>query len=189
MLSAKSYMFSFILSLYKYLKMLLGTPVPKRPITSKKYTLRNKYSHPVKLFRFLLCFNVFLASTNHVICMEMPGKGITRAHLQLYDCNCPQNNEVTLRQINHEAPQDLPTGLWSKSSSCPSCIDEHIQFRPSSVSLDYSPAITTIPLLPVFQNYSPAPLLPPRKSLVQRRQHITPSFYQLSVIRSTVLLI
>ena len=182
-------MFRFILSLYKYLKMLLVTPVPKRPITSKKYTLTNKYSHPVKLFICLLCFNVFLANTNHIICMEMPGKGITRAHLQLYDCNRPQNNEVIHLQINREAPQALLTGLRSKSSSCPNCIDEHIQFISSSIDTDCSPAITTTTLLPAFQNYSPAPLLPPGNSLVQRRQHVTPSFYQLSVIRSTVLLI
>ena len=182
-------MFSFILSLYKYLMMLLVTPAPKRPITSKKFKLTNKYSHPVKLFICFLCFNVFLASTNHVVCMEMPGKGITKAHLQLYDCNYPQNNEVIHRQINHEAPQDLLIGLRSKSSSCPSCIDEHIQFRPSSVSIDCSPAITTVSLLLAFQNDSLAPFLLPRNSLVQRRQHITPSFYQLSVIRSTVLLI
>lgn len=154
----------------------------------KSYILTNKYSHSVKFIICLLCFNIFLASTNHVICMELSSKNNTKSHLQLYECNYPQNNEVIHQQINHEAPIASLTGLMGSGPPCPDCVDEHIQYVKSSAGLDLPPAVLLTTLLPVYQNYFSQSLLCARESLVQQQLLPLP-YHRSAAIRSTVLLI
>ena len=150
-----------------------------------------RYTRTAKFLVVLLCFNVLLSGTNHVICIEQSGGEITNSHFQLYECGYLQNSEsrILQQQHNNKAPQVLFSDLLSTTQSYPECIDAHIQFKKSSAEIDFSPVILLATLLPASQNNTSQPLLATRDSSTLRQQHITRSSYRLSTIRSTVLLI
>ncbi len=185
--------FSFILpeSLYLKFDKWFSVLLSEVPSSNQTCLLPDRYNRSAKLLIFFLCFNVLLAGTNHVVCIELSGGVITKAHFQLYECSYPQNDEsgILQRHQNHKAPQVLLSDLLGTTQSCPECIDAHIQFEKSSAEIDFSPAILLSALLSASQNNSSQHPLATRNSLVLRQQHVTLSSYRLSTIRSTVLLI
>ncbi len=163
----------------------------KRSSSNQPHLLPARYNRTTKFLIFLLCFNILLAGTNHVICIELSDKEITRSHFQLYECISPQNSEsrILQQQHKHKAPQVLLSDLLGATQSCSECIDAHIQFKKSSAEIDFPPTILLTPFLHASQNNTSQSLLATRDSSVLRQQHIALSSYRLSTIRSTVLLI
>jgi hypothetical protein len=153
--------------------------------------LQDIYSHAAKFFILLLCFNLLLISSNHVICMELSEEGITKIHFQQYECRSSQNSESGIYQRHNkdEAPQFLPTDILGTTPSCPECVDEHILFKKSSAGVDFSPAILLMHLLPVSQSNLSQSLLTTGSSSVPQELRFPFSSFKSSVIRSTILLI
>ena len=193
MLFKATSIFSFIFaeSLRLQFRKRLSILLPEASNSKQPRLLPDRYNRSAKLLIFFLCFNVLLAGTNHVVCIELSGEVITKAHFQLYECSYPQNDESGILQPhqNHKAPQVLLSDLLGTTQSCPECIDAHIQFEKSSAEINFSPAILLSALLSASQNNSSQHPLATRNSLVLRQQHVTLSSYRLSTIRSTVLLI
>jgi hypothetical protein len=171
--------FSFILSKNLKLKDIkwFSALLPERSNSKQPHHLLPKrYSYPAKFFICLMCLNVLLASTYHVICIELSNEGISKSHLQLYECNYPQNNEpgINLQYHNQEASHTVLADLQGTTPSCPECIDEHIQFVKSSAGIDLYAASLLKTFLPTIQT---------------REHHFPLSPFRSSVIRSTILLI
>jgi hypothetical protein len=192
MLFKATSIFSFILpkSLHLQFEKWLSVLLPEGSSSNQPRLLPDRYNRSAKLLIFFLCFNVLLAGTNHVVCIELSDEIITKAHFQLYECSYPQNKKsAILQRHNHKAPQVLLSDLLDTTQSCPECIDAHIQFEKPSVKTAFPPAILLTTLSPAGQNNSSQPHLATRNSLVLRQQHVTLSSDRLSAIRSTVLLI
>lgn len=193
MLFKATSIFSFILPESLHLKFWrwFSILLPEESTSKQPRLLPDRYNRSAKLLIFFLCFNVLLAGTNHVICIELSDGVITKAHFQLHECSNSQNDEfgILQRHQNHKAPQVLLSDLLGTTQSCPECIDAHIQFEKSSAEIDFSPAILLSDLLLANQNNTSQPFLTTRNSLVLRQRHATLSSYRLSAIRSTVLLI
>lgn len=184
--------FSFILS--KNLRHIkwFSAFLPERSNSKQPHHLLSKrYNYPTKLLICLLCLNVLLASTYHVICIELSNEGISKSHLQLYECNYPQNNEpgINLQYHNQEASHTVLADLQGTTPSCPECIDEHIQFVKSSAGIDLYAASLLKTFLPTIQSNTPQFLFAAGNFSVPR-EHLFPlSPFRSSVIRSTILLI
>ena len=184
--------FSFILS--KNLKHIkwFSALLPERSNSKQPHHLLPKrYSYPAKLLICLICLNVLLASTYHVICIELSNEGISKSHLQLYECNYPQNNEpgINLQYHNQEASHTVLADLQGTTPSCPECIDEHIQFVKSSAGIDLYAANLLKTFLPTIQSNTPQFLFAAGNFSVPREHHFPLSPFRSSVIRSTILLI
>ena len=184
--------FSFILS--KNLKDIkwFSALLPERSNSKQPHHLLPKrYSYPAKLLICLICLNVLLASTYHVICIELSNEGISKSHLQLYECNYPQNNEpgINLQYHNQEASHTVLADLQGTTPSCPECIDEHIQFVKSSAGIDLYAANLLKTFLPTIQSNTPQFLFAAGNFSVPREHHFPLSPFRSSVIRSTILLI
>ena len=184
--------FSFILS--KNLKHIkwVSALLPERLNSKQPHHLLPKiYSYPAKLLICLLCLNVLLASTYHVICIERSNEEITKSHLQLYECNYPQNNEpgINLQYHNQEASHTVLADLQGTTPSCPECIDEHIQFVKSSAGIDLYAASLLKTFLPTIQSNTPQFLFAAGNFSVPREHRFPLSPFRSSVIRSTILLI
>ena len=186
--------FSFILS--KNLKHIkwFSALLPERLNSKQPHHLLPKiYSYPAKLLICLLCLNILLASTYHVICIERSNEEITKSHLQLYECNYPQNNEpgINLQYHNQEASHTVLADLQGTTPSCPECIDEHIQFVKSSAGIDLYAASLLKTFLPTIQSNTNTPqfLFAARNFSVPREHRFPLSPFRSSVIRSTILLI
>ena len=185
--------FSFILpeSLHLQFRKWFSVLLPEGLNSKQPRLLPDRYNRSAKLLIFFLCFNVLLAGTNHVVCIELSGEVITKAHFQLYECSYPQNDEsgILQRHQNHKAPQVLLSDLLGTTQSCPECIDAHIQFEKPSAKTAFPPTILLTTLLPASQNNTSQSFLTARDSSVLRQQHVILSSCQLSATRSTVLLI
>ena len=185
--------FSFILpeSLHLQFRKWFSVLLPEESNSKQPRLLPDRYNRSAKLLIFFLCFNVLLAGTNHVVCIELSGEVITKAHFQLYECSYPQNDESGIFQPyhNYKAPQVLLSDSLGTTQSCPECIDAHIQFEKSSAGIDFSPAILLTTLLPPSQDNTSQFLLAAGDSSALQQQHVTLSSYRLSATRSTVLLI
>ena len=184
--------FSFILS--KNLKHIkcFSALLPERLNSKQPHHLLPKiYSYPAKLFICLLCLNILLASTYHVICIELSNEGIIKSHLQLYECSYPQNNEpgINLQYHNQEASHTVLADLQGTTPSCPECIDEHIQFVKSSAGIDLYAASLLKTFLPTIQSNTPQFLFVALNFSVPREHRFPLSPFRSSVIRSAILLI
>ena len=192
MLFKATSIFSFILpeSLHLQFRKWFSVLLPEESNSKQPRLLPDRYNRSAKLLIFFLCFNVLLAGTNHVVCIELSGEVITKAHFQLYECSYPQNDESGIFQPyhNYKAPQVLLSDSLGTTQSCPECIDAHIQFEKSSAGIDFSPAILLTTLLPPSQDNTSQFLLAAGDSSALQ-QHVTLSSYRLSATRSTVLLI
>ena len=151
-----------------------------------------RYSFTLKIFIVFLCFNVLLIGANHVFCMEFSdSNSIKTVHLQCYECNSslkvrPETKHSHLKQITSII---MFGNLEELNSSCHDCMDEHIQFRSQINKIDISPAyLATYPfptlLEKQFQNLRTSTLF----SLCSFK-HSPTTWYKLSPIRTTVLLI
>ena len=193
MLFKATSIFSFILpeSLHLQFRKWFSVLLPEESNSKQPRLLPDRYNRSAKLLIFFLCFNVLLAGTNHVVCIELSGEVITKAHFQLYECSYPQNDESGIFQPyhNYKGPQVLLSDSLGTSQSCPECIDAHIQFEKSSAGIDFSPAILLTTLLPPSQDNTSQFLLAAGDSSALQQQHVTLSSYRLSATRSTVLLI
>ena len=192
MLFQATSIFNFILpeNLHLQFKKWFSVLLPEGSSSNQPRLLPDRYNRSAKFLIFFLCFNVLLAGTNHVVCIELSGEVITKSHFQLYECSYPQNDEsgILQRHQNHKAPQVLLSDLLGTTQSCPECIDAHIQFEKSSAKTAFPPAILLTTLLPAGQNNTSQSLLAARDSSALQ-QHVTLTSYRLSAIRSTVLLI
>ncbi len=192
MLFQATSIFNFILpeNLHLQFKKWFSVLLPEGSSSNQPRLLPDRYNRSAKFLIFFLCFNVLLAGTNHVVCIELSGEVITKSHFQLYECSYPQNGEsgILQRHQNHKAPQVLLSDLLGTTQSCPECIDAHIQFEKSSAKTAFPPAILLTTLLPAGQNNTSQSLLAARDSSALQ-QHVTLTSYRLSAIRSTVLLI
>ena len=166
--------------------------LPKRPYSKQPHHLLPKiYSYPTKLLICLLSLNVLLASTYHVVCIELSNEGISKSHLQLYECNVPLNNEpgVNLHYHDQKASHIVFADLLGTTPSCPECVDEHIQFVKSSAGIYLYAASLLKTFLPTIQSNTPQFLFAARNSSVPREHSFPLSSFHSSVIRSTILLI
>lgn len=192
MLFQATSIFNFILpeNLHLQFKKWFSVLLPEGSSSNQPRLLPDRYNRSAKFLIFFLCFNVLLAGTNHVVCIELSGEVITKSHFQLYECSYPQNDEsgILQRHQDHKAPQVLLSDLLGTTQSCPECIDAHIQFEKSSAKTAFPPAILLTTLLPAGQNNTSQSLLAARDSSALQ-QHVTLTSYRLSAIRSTVLLI
>lgn len=184
--------FSFILS--KNLKIIkwFSALLSERSNSKQPHHLLPKgYSYPAKILICLLCLNVLLASTYHVICIERSNEEITKSHLQLYECNYPQNNEpgINLQYHNQEASHTVLADLQGTTPSCPECIDEHIQFVKFSAGIDLYAASLLKTFLPTIQSNTPQFLFAAGNFSVPREHRFPLSSFRSSFIRSTILLI
>jgi len=151
-----------------------------------------KNSHNLsKLLVCLLCLNVLITSTYHVVCIEQSNEGISKSHLQLYDCNYSQNNEpeITYQYHNQKASHTVLADLLDTTPSCPECIDEHIQFVKSSEGIYLYAASQLKTFLPTIQSNTPQFLFAAGNFPVPREHSFPLSSFRSSVIRSTILLI
>lgn len=184
--------FSFILSKnLKYIKWFSALQPERLNSKEPHHLLPKIYCYPAKLLICLLCLNILLASTYHVICIERSNEEITRFHLQLYECNYPQNNEpgINLQYHNQEASHTVLADLQGTNPSCPECIDEHIQFVKSSAGIDLYAASLLKTFLPTIQSNTPQFLFAAGKFSVPREHRFPLSPFRSSVILSTILLI
>ena len=157
----------------------------------KKRFLQDSSGHAAKFLAFLLCFNILLTGSNHVICMEMSGEGIAKAHFQLYECQHYQTGKPTTHQSHHLdfSHRFLFTDIRENSRSCPQCVDEHILFKKSSAEIDFSPANMQMFLLPPPLNFLIRYLPASGNSSVPREHYFPLSFFSLPAIRAIILLI
>ena len=186
--------FRFILSKNLNLKHIkwFSAFLPERPNSKQPHRLLPKrYSYPSKLLICLLCLNVLLFSSYHVVCIELFNEGISKTHLQLYECNIPQNNEpgIILQYHKQKASHLVLTDLLGTTPSCPECIDEHIQFVKLSAGTYLYTASLMKTFLPTIQNNTPQLFFAAGNSSVPREHRFPLSSFRSSVIRSTILLI
>jgi len=152
--------------------------------------LKNSHN-PSKLLVCLLCLNVLITSTNHVVCIELSNEGISKSHLQLYECNYPQNNEpgINLQSHNQKASHAVLADLQGSTPFCPECIDEHIQFVKSSAGIHLYATSLLKTFLPTIQSKTPQFLFTTGNSSVPREHSFPLSSFRSSVIQSTIMLI
>ena len=184
--------FTFILS--KNLKHIkwFSALLPERSNPKQPYHLLSKiYSYSAKLLIYLLCLNVLSASTCHIICLELSNEGISKAHLQLHECNDFQHNKpgINLQYHNQKASHTVFADLQGTTPSCPECIDEHIQFVKSSAEIDLSAASQLETFLPTIQSNTPQFLFAAGNSSVSREHRFPLSSSRSSVLLSTILLV
>jgi hypothetical protein len=184
--------FSLIVSKnLKHIKWFSGLLPERSNSKQPHHSLPKRYSYPAKLLICLLSLNVLLASTYHVVCIELSNEGISKSHLQLYECNYPQNNEpgVTLQYHNQKASHTVLADILGTTPSCPECIDEHIQFVKSSAGIYLYASSLLKTFLPTIQSNKPQFLFAAENSYVPREHGFPLSSFRSSVIRSTILLI
>lgn len=155
------------------------------------HLLPKKYSYPAKLLICLLSLNLLHISTYHAVCIELSNEEISKSHLQLYECNYPQNNEpeITYQYHNQKASHTVLADLLDTTPSCPECIDEHIQFVKSSEGIYLYAASQLKTFLPTIQSNTPQFLFAAGNFPVPREHSFPLSSFRSSVIRSTILLI
>jgi len=155
------------------------------------YFRHSGFSYPIKLIICLLCLNILVTSSYHVICIELSSDGITKSHLQHHDCFYPQNNETgtVLHSHNRTTAHASHINLQEKTQSCPECIDEHIQFVKSfpKINLDTASLFKTV--LPTVQNNTNQFFYAQANSSVPKKYSSSLSSFRSSVIRSTIMLI
>jgi hypothetical protein len=145
----------------------------------------------VKSFNCLLCLIIFLFSVNHVICIEFSHGKIARSHLQQYEC-CYSQGDSSIKHIQYPNPEvyhTLPANMIGTASSCPDCIDEHIQFLKLFSNVDFPPSFLTATLFTAYQNHSFQNPILLSSSLFHKYKRVPLSGNQLASIRSTVLLV
>jgi hypothetical protein len=184
--------FSLIVS--KYLKHInwFSVLLPERSNSKQPHRLLPKrYSYPAKLLICLLSLIFPHISTYHAVCIELSNEGISKSHLQLYECDYPQNNKpgTTFQYHNKKAYHTLLADLLGTTPSCLECIDEHIQFLKSSAGIYLYVASQLKTFLPTIQSNRPHFLFAAGNSPVPREQSFPLSSFRSSVIRSTILLI
>jgi hypothetical protein len=155
------------------------------------HLLPKKHSYPAKLLICLLSLNLLHISTYHAVCIELSNEEISKSHLQLYECNYPQNNEpeITYQYHNQKASHTVLADLLDTTPSCPECIDEHIQFVKSSEGMYLYAASQLKTFLPTIQSNTPQFLFAAGNFPVPREHSFPLSSFRSSVIRSTILLI
>jgi hypothetical protein len=166
--------------------------LPERSNSKQQHHLLPKrYSYPAKLLICLLSLNVLLVSTYHVVCIELSNEGISKSHLQLYECSYSQNNKprIFIHQHYPKASHTVLANLLGTTPSCPECIDEHIQFKKSSAGIDLYAASLLKTFLPTIQSNTPQFLFAAGNSSVPREHSFPLSSFRSSVIRSTIMLI
>ena len=180
---------NFIFSLSIKLKNLFIAFIPAISFPSNNYLLSRKYS--AKAFKCLLCLLVLMFSANHVVCIEFSKGKIAKAHLQIFECGYPQSSDPVEYNLssNHETSHTLLSGMTGPESSCPHCIDEHIQFSKSFSGISFSPNILTITFFPAYQNHSFQHHILASVSLFHKYKHVPSPDHRLASIHSTVLLV
>ena len=155
------------------------------------YILHRKFSHPVKLIVCLLCLNVLITSTYHIICIELSNEGISKSHLQIHDCHYPKDNEPGsfIHSDNQKISHAVLHGSQSKTQSCPDCIDEHIQFLKSLPKINLHAASLFKIILPSIQSNTNQFFYAQVNSSVPKKYSSPLSSFRSSVIRSTIMLI
>jgi hypothetical protein len=145
----------------------------------------------VKSFNCLLCLIIFQFSVNHVICIEFSHGKIARSHLQQYECCYSQGNS-SIKHIQYPNPggyHTLPANMIGTASSCPDCIDEHIQFLKLFSNVDFSPVFLPAAFFTAYQNHSFQNPILLSTSLFHKYKRVPSSANRLASIRSTVLLV
>lgn len=150
-----------------------------------------RFRIPVKFLICLLCFNVFLLNSNHVLCLELDSEGICNSQLQFNHWHNDENNEsgTILHSHNSRTSHAVTLYLESKAQSCPECIDQHIE------SIKSSPETNLF--APCLFDENKSHIIPSPKQLlyadltpsVTRKHRPSLSSFHSSVIRSTILLI
>ena len=143
------------------------------------------FSYPIKLIICLLCLNVLVTSSYHVICIELSSDGITKSHLQHHDCFYPQ----VLHSHNRATAHASYINLQEKTQSCPHCIDEHIQLIKSFPKINLDTASLYKTILPTVQSNSNQFFYAQVNSSVLKKYSSSLSSFRSSVIRSTIMLI
>ena len=150
------------------------------------HLLHRKCNWLAKLIVCFLCLNIILASTYHVICIELNSEGISKAHYQLHHCINPHDNESGkfIQSHNHKTSHAALLGSQSKAQSCPDCIDAHITFEAESLfSIIFPPNIVSNIDQFLDAQINSSYVLPKKKY----RPPLTS--FSSSAIRSTVMLI
>jgi hypothetical protein len=153
--------------------------------------LSYSYNNAVKFLVILLCSNILLASTNHVVCIELSGERITKAHFQQYECRYPRKGESGLYQLQqeHETHEFILSDILGTTPSCPECIDEHIQFKKPSAKIDFSSTTLLASFPPAIQSIKSHSFLDIAGSSIPQKHRFPLFSFQPSIIRSTVLLV
>ena len=162
--------------------------------TNRKHSyfiLQREFSYPVKFIICLLCLNVLITSTYHVICIELSSEGISKSHLQIHDCHTPQDNGTGsfIHSGNQKIVHAGLHGFQGKAQSCPDCIDEHIQFIKSFSKINLHEASLFKIILPAIQSNTNQFFYAQRNSSVHKKYRPSLSSFRSSVIRSTIMLI
>ena len=148
------------------------------------HLLHRKCNWLAKLIVCFLSLNVIIASTNHVICIELNSEGISKLHFQLHHCNTPHDNESGkfIQSHNHKTSHAVLLSSQSKAQSCPDCFDMHIDFEAAS--------LFNI-IFPNIQSNIDQVLDAQINSYVLLEQQYSPPLtsFRSSVIRSSVMLI
>jgi len=157
------------------------------------YLLHRKFNWLARLIVCFLCLNVILASTYHVICIELNSEGgISKVHFQMHHCFHPQDNESGkfIQSHNHKTSHAALLSSQSKAQSRPNCIDNHIQFtRKSFPSINLDAASLFKSIFPNIQrNIDQFQYAQINTYSLKECRSPLPSFSS-SVIRSTVMLI
>ena len=146
--------------------------------------MHRKFNCLAKLIVCFLCLNVILASTYHVICIELKSEGISKVHFQLNNCSTPHDNESGkfIQSHNHRTYYAALLSSQSKAQSCPDCIDMHINFEAASLfNIIFPPNIQSN-----IDQFLDAQI----NSYVLLEKYRPPlTSFSSSVIRSTVMLI
>jgi ribosomal protein S27E len=155
------------------------------------YILHREFSNPIKVIICLLCLNVLITSTYHVICIELSSEGISKAHLQIHDCHYPQDNGSGsfIHSDNQKTSHAVLLGSQSKDQSCPDCIDEHIQFIKAFPKINLQAASLFKTILPPIQSITNQFFYAQVVSSVPKKYSSPLSSFRSSVIRSTIMLI
>ena len=149
------------------------------------------FSYLIKLINCLLCLNILVTSSYHVVCIELSSDGITTSHLQLYDCHYPQDNGpgTFIHSENQKTSHVFLLSSQVKAQSCPECIYEHIQFIKIFPKINIDTASLFKTVLPTVQNNTDQFFYTQANSSVPKKYSTSLSSFRSSVIRSTIMLI
>ena len=155
------------------------------------YFRHSGFSYLIKLIICLLCLNILVTSSYHVVCIELSSDGITTSHLQLHDCHYPQDNRpgTFIHSDNQKTSHDFLVSSQGKAQSCPECIDEHIQFIKIFPKINPDTASLFKTVLPTVQNNTNQFFYTQANSSVPKKYSSSLSSFRSSVIRSTIMLI
>ena len=177
-----------ILKFIKWLSGFLSKSISQR---HSHFLRHRRFNGFAKLIVCFLCFNIIMASTYHVICVEPSSEGIRKAHFQLHDCHYTYNKEsgTFIDSYNQKNSQTVHLGFQGEEQSCPECIDEHIQFIKSFPKINLGATTLFKTIFPTIESITNQFLYAKVNYSVPTRFSPLLSSFRTSVIRSTIMLI